>query len=51
MPLPRYERERDEIAGLKMSRALFKIYGIGLVIGLIVALIWIVAGLLHFHVF
>lgn len=51
MPLPRYERERQQIAGPRMRRALFMLYGIGLLIGLILGLIWVVAGLLHFHVF
>ena len=51
MPRPRYEREEDEIAGPKTSRAVLVLYGIGLLIGLILGLLWVAAGLLRFHVF
>jgi hypothetical protein len=51
MPLPRYEREEEEIAGPKTRRAIFVLFGVGLLIGLICGVLWVVAGLLHFHVF
>jgi hypothetical protein len=49
MPLPRYERERDQIAGPKTRRGVFVLFGLALLIGLILGLLWVGAGLLHFH--
>jgi hypothetical protein len=50
MPLPRYEREEEATAGPRFTRGILKLYGFGLLIGLLIALGWIVAGLLKFHV-
>jgi hypothetical protein len=49
MPIPRYEREQQQIASRPFTRAVLKLYGIGALIGLLLGLLWVVAGLLHFH--
>jgi hypothetical protein len=49
MPLPRYEREREKVAGLRFTRAVIRLYLFAALIGLIIGLAWVVAGLLHFH--
>ena len=49
MPIPRYERERQRIAGPKFTRGVVTVYTIAAVIGLIVGVIWVIMGLLHFH--
>lgn len=50
VPLPRYERERDQMAGPKTRRAIVALFGLALLIGLILGLLWVAAGLLRFHV-
>ncbi len=50
MPRTRYERELDRAAGPKTSRALVIVFGFALLIGLILGLLWVGAGLLRFHV-
>jgi hypothetical protein len=50
MPLPRYEREEEEYAGPKTRRAVFVLFGLALLIGLLLGLLWVAAGLLRFHV-
>ena len=30
-------------------RMYFTVFGVGLLIGLVIAVVWIIAGLLHFH--
>jgi hypothetical protein len=49
MPTPRYEREQQQIAGPKFTRGVLKFYAIAALIGLIIGLVWVVRGLLHFH--
>lgn len=49
MPLPRYERESDEL-GPKQSRAFLLIFAAAIVLGLIAGVVWIIAGLINFHV-
>ena len=49
MPIPRYEREQQQIAGRRFTRAVLKLYAIGALIGVIVGVIWVIAGFLHFH--
>jgi hypothetical protein len=49
MAISRYQREGERTAGPKLTRAVVKLYLIGAVIGLIVGVIWVIAGLLHFH--
>ena len=49
MPISRYQRERERIAGPKFTRALLMLFGIGALVGLGIGIIWVIAGLLHFH--
>ena len=49
MPIPKYEREQQRIAGPKFTRGVVTLYAIAAVIGLIVGVVWVIAGLLHFH--
>jgi hypothetical protein len=49
MPIPRYEREQQNIASPRFTRAVAKAFGIAAIVGLIIGVIWTIAGLLHFH--
>ena len=49
MPIPRYERERQNIASRRFTRGLIKIYLVAAVIGLIAGVIWVTLGILKFH--
>jgi hypothetical protein len=49
MPIPRYEREQQNIASRRFTRAVIKAFGIAAIVGLIIGVIWTIAGLLHFH--
>jgi hypothetical protein len=49
MPLPRYERERQKMAGPKFTRSLLTAYGVAALIGLAIGIVWVIAGILHFH--
>ena len=51
MPIPRYERELQNIASRRFTRGVLKLYALGALIGLLIGLVWMVAGLLNFHVF
>lgn len=51
MALPRYERIRQRGAGPRTRRALFMLIGIAALIGLLIGVVWVIAGLLNFHVF
>ena len=50
MPIPRYEREAQQIASRRFTRAVVKAFGIAALVGLIIGVIWVIAGLLNFHV-
>ena len=50
MPMPRFEREEEQIAGPRFSRAIIKLYLIGAAVGLLIGAIWVLAGLFNFHV-
>jgi hypothetical protein len=50
MPIPRFERENEDIAGPRFSRGIVKLYLVAAAIGLLIGVIWVIAGLLHFHV-
>ncbi len=45
MPVPRYEREIDELAGPRFTRLFFVALGIAALIGLGVGVIWVIAGI------
>jgi len=49
MPVPNYEREIDELAGPRFTRLFFVALGTAALIGLVLGVIWVIAGLLHFH--
>ena len=46
----RYQRELDTTAGPKFTRWYLKAFVIAAVIGLLVGLGWVIAGLFNFHV-
>ena len=49
MSIPRYERERQNIASTRFTRGLVRLYLVAAVIGLVVGVMWVTAGLLKFH--
>jgi hypothetical protein len=49
MPLPRYERERQNLPGPRFTRLLLTAYGVAAMIGLGIGIVWTIAGLLHVH--
>jgi hypothetical protein len=51
MPLPRYEIERQRVGGPRFARAFVIAFGVAALIGLGIGILWVVAGLLNFHVF
>jgi hypothetical protein len=51
MSLPPYERERDEEGGPRVARALLMAFGVAALVGLGLGVLWVIAGLLNFHVF
>jgi hypothetical protein len=50
MAIPRYEREAQQVAGRRFTRAVLKAFGVAALIGLVAGLLWVVAGLVNFHV-
>ena len=46
----RYQRELDTTAGPRFTRWYVKLLGIAALIGLLVGLVWVIVGLLNFHV-
>ena len=51
MPVPRYEREIDEVAGPRFTRLFLIALGTAVLLGLGIGVVWVIAGLLHFHPF
>lgn len=51
MPISRYEREQEQIAGPRFSRGIVKLFLVAAGIGLLIGVIWVIAGLLNFQVF
>jgi len=51
MPIPRYERERQNIASRRFTRSLVRLYLVAAAIGLLVGVIWVTVGILKFHPF
>ena len=51
MPVPRYEREIDEIAGPRFTRLFLIALGTAVLLGLGIGVVWVIAGILHFHPF
>lgn len=50
MPMPQYEREEEETASPGCTWAILKVFGVAALVGLGIGIIWVIAGLLHFHV-
>lgn len=46
MPIPRYERQEEETASPRFTRAVLMAFGIAALIGLLLGLIWVTAGIL-----
>ena len=46
-----YHPDRQRVAGPRTSRAILMLFGIAALIGLVIGVVWVVAGLLNFHVF
>jgi hypothetical protein len=46
----RYQRQLDTAASSRFRRAFLKLLGIAVVIGFVVGLLWVIAGLLNFQV-
>jgi hypothetical protein len=42
-------REIESTASRGFTRGYFVIFGIGALIGLVIGIVWVIAGLLHFH--
>lgn len=51
MPLPRYERERQQTGSPKEGRAFLYFFGFALLIGVILGAVWVIAGLIHIAFF
>jgi hypothetical protein len=49
MAIPRYERELQERAGPKFRRLFFVALATAVLLGLGIGVIWVIAGILHFH--
>ena len=45
----RYQRELDTTAGPKFTRWYLKVFAIAALVGLLVGVAWVFAGLLHFQ--
>jgi hypothetical protein len=49
MRMSRYERELRQTAGPTVARFVMIAFGVAALIGLAIGIVWIIAGLLHFH--
>jgi hypothetical protein len=49
MAISRYQRELERTAGPKFTRAIVMLFAIGALVGLGIGIVWVIAGLLHFH--
>ena len=49
MPISQHQREQERIAGPRLTRGLATFYLIGAAIGLLIGIVWVIAGILHFH--
>jgi hypothetical protein len=50
MPIPRYERELEAGGGPRFRRMFVLAFAGAALVGLIIGLVWVIAGLLNFHV-
>jgi len=49
MAISRYQRERERIAGPTVTRVVVTLYLIGAAVGLVIGVVWIIAGILRYH--
>ena len=49
MALPRYERDRQRVAGPRTSRLIVRAILTAALIGLCIGIVWVIVGILHFH--
>jgi len=49
MAIRRYERELEQGAGPKFRRLFFMALATAVLLGLGIGVIWVIAGILHFH--
>lgn len=49
MALPRYERQRQVIAGPRTSRAILMAFGVAALVGLVIGVVWVIAGLVNYY--
>ena len=47
----RDEREMDTIASKRFTRYFLSAFGIAALIGLLLGVLWVIAGIFHFHPF
>lgn len=47
----RYQRQLDTAASPRFRRGFLKLLGIAALIGLLIGLAWVIAGILHFQIF
>ncbi|MGE3341851.1 MAG: hypothetical protein AB7L71_00330 [Vicinamibacterales bacterium] len=50
MALPRYERQRQRFAGPRTTRAYFRMVGFAMLLGLLIGIVWVFAGLFNYYV-
>jgi hypothetical protein len=50
MPIPRYERELEARAGPRFRRIFLMAVGAAALLGLLIGLIWVIAGLMQFQI-
>jgi hypothetical protein len=49
MPVPRYERELDEVASPRFTRWYVRAFAIAAGIGLLIGVGWVIAGIVYFR--
>ena len=49
MAIPQYERELEEAAGPRFTRLFLMAVAVAALLGLLIGIVWVIAGLLHFH--
>jgi hypothetical protein len=49
MPIPRDELDQQRIASRRFTRGVAKAYLIAAAIGVLAGVVWVIAGLWHFH--
>jgi hypothetical protein len=50
MAIPRYEKELEEIASPRFRRWVLIAFAVAALIGLVVGVVWVIAGIVNFQV-